>query len=193
MPPSEGRPDCGGPLGSASEPGHGVLGCARRDRLAAVGSVEAAGTLPALLLGVFFLDMIISLLLLLSPRPGPSHARCRPSQTRTRPAAAAEAAAVAASPALGACPAPASLAAQPLRPGLPPHQPMATLGRSHANKPAAPRAESGGSSIHPRSIHSLMLCAKTQGPQLSTSSVKKHQDPGSSRMQFLSPAVSVPV
>lgn len=165
VPPSEGRPDCGGPLGSASEPGHGVLGCARRDRLAAVGSVEAAGTLPPLLLGVFFLDMILSVLLLLPPRPGPSHTPCWPSQTRTRtrPTAAAETAAVAASPALGACPAPASLAAQPLRPGLPPPQPMATLGRSHANKPAAPGAESGGSSVHPRSILSCSVL-RFKGP-----------------------------
>lgn len=150
MPPSEGLPDCGGPLGGASGPGRAVLGCARRGPLAAAGSVEAAGTLPPLLLGVFFLDMVLSVLLLLPPDHGLSHAPCPPRQTRTRtrPAAAAEAAtaaATAASQALSACPAPASpQAAQPLRPGLLPPLPMAALRRGHANKPVAPGAGSRG-------------------------------------------------
>lgn len=151
MPPSEGLPDCGGPLGGASGPGRAVLGCARRGPLAAAGSVEAAGTLPPLLLGVFFLDMVLSVLLLLPPDHGLSHAPCPPRQTRTRtrPAAAAAeaatAAATAASQALSACPAPASpQAAQPLRPGLLPPLPMAALRRGHANKPVAPGAGSRG-------------------------------------------------
>lgn len=154
--------DCGGPLGGASGPGRTVLGCARRGPLvaaAAAGSVEVAGSLPPLLLGVFFLDMVLSVLLLLPPCPGLSHAPCppRPTRTRTRPAAAAAAAVAAASPALSACPAPASpQAAQPFRPSLPPPLPMVALRRSHANKSVAPGAGSRGPKkalgVHPRSM-----------------------------------------